>query len=367
MDKPIDRLKKLIENGTTKDLNLLYQRAESSGVLNKKDIMKVWYGITPLKWCDATFIDNMLALFEDSPVVTVKREDLLAWQDNKTRFLSSGIVPNGALSRAESLLKSFEKLEIENDCDFGELDTKTIAEFISGLGNYNRSYIKTQVVTINAYLKWRMETGLAVHGTAINPIQLDDIDIEEAIKKQCYSGPDAVVEHVGSYLPLNDGYLAPMAATLAWMGFETRPAVALLNTDVDLAAQTIAGVQIPTEMLDIVRSYMVTTDVTRANAGIRQMYLEDLGYLLKRVVMSPKETAVTPSIIANALCPIKMSYKDIWFSGRYFSMWKIEKERRLTTEDVVSIWGIKGNKSFVNATMNERLSEFQSYKQVFFF
>lgn len=362
----LDQIQKIIEDGDPEILQKLYRETSCSTLIKQQDIMKIWYGITPLSKCSDAVLNliSEILLGETSGLTTAIAEDREAFMDDPG-------VPDATKKRCKSMFSIFRPYEAKLQQDFAVMDKENAVSMLEKMGTYNVSYMRSNLYALNTYCQWRVKAGRPVNDIWLNGqgISVQDIDFTTAMIEKCYADPSMLVSKIESACSLYGGYAAPVIAALIWMGFDREEIIKIKNDEVNMTDHTVRGIPIPYPFLRIINQYLCTSDVERPiSSGTRKMYLEDIGYLLKRVVTAPNGKPATIGYISTALSMSDLSYRDIQSSSRYYQMMLIEdqEKRRITRADVMAIWQMKVDRKQTMLSFSDRIIEYQFWRKVFY-
>lgn len=361
----LDQIQKIIEDGDPEILQKLYRETSGSTLVKQQDIMKIWYGITPLSKCS----DAVLNLLSEI-LLCEKAEFPAEIVEDRQAFMDDPNVSKSAKTRCKSMFSMFRPYEAKLQQDFALMEKSDAVPMLENMGTYNVGYMRANLYSLNMYCQWRVQTGRPVNDIWLNGqgITVQDIDFSVAMREKCYADPSMLVSKIESSCSLYGGYAAPVIAALIWMGFDRDEITKIKNDEVNLVDQTVRGVPIPYAFRRIMDQYLGTSEVERPTyTGTRKMYLEDIGYLLKRVVTAPNGKPATIGYISTALSMSDLSYKDIQCSSRYYQMMMIEEQekRKITQADVMEIWQMKIDQKQPMVGFGDHIVEYQFWRNVF--
>lgn len=354
----LQQIEAIVIKGDPDVLQDLYRKTQQSMHLTQSDIMKVWYGAKSLDSCSNEQLSELAAVLG-----IVSEENVALRGGVKSDFIAS--LGDAAQVKTKVFFENMKNAENAHGCDLACMSKETLCEAISSLGYYNRGNARQAVVyPLNLYIKWRKEQGMQnAPFWDTESITIEDIDISDAIRKKCVGSPEELFIKLKDAFPLDDGYMAPPALVLAWLGFTVPEMIDIEQGEVMNMSNTLRGRPVPPILRRILLGYARTVEVKRDNRTANY-YLEDIGYYLKRVTVKPNGKRIAPHNVFNAVNLAGIpNVQDVMMSGHYYRLAEREKESRITLEDVVAEFGLQGRNWKTLAL--DRLTELQVFKSVF--
>lgn len=352
-------IKKVFQQADPGVLQKLYREFKDSTVLKQDDITFLWYGIKDVSRCDSEQIQALAeALSSARPEIT----------ETKERFYET-LSPSVAYE-TQSYLKLFAEAELYYNCDVAEFDRSQLKSAIEEQQMYNKASIRRCILALRRHCAWRKKNGYPVNTMwTSNPFSADEVDIAPGLRAKCCGSPEELYQHLNHKIPLYDGYLAPVAAVLSWVGFQVSDMVDIRNEEVSDDGSSVRDIEVPECLRQILSSYKQVEEVERVSGpgGSRVLIAENIGYFLKRQSDIPTGKRLERFAISNAaqLADI-FSPKDIRMSGMYYRMYLREMDREkgpVTIKEIAEIFKIGATN--MSALVRDRLSEFMRYKDVF--
>lgn len=362
----IKALKNIISAGDPSVLQKLYSLSEGHG-LTRQEIMKVWYGLTSVSSLDEAELGTLYTL-------AARASETFDSSDRKERYFSE----SGVSKNIERILRAlFTRLKLSERKlrkDVSEFSHDELCNAISKSGAYRIRNLRTEISPLNAYLKWCSEQDFGVHQDwkDAKTIKVEDIDIKYGMKEYCVGSPRELLFKIGADMPLDDGYIVPVAACLIWMGFELDEIVTIRDEEFDFIKGKIRERKIPREFSLVLWSATQRKVVTRPNTrGVPTQYdVVNNGFLLKKNKSAGRhsDSPVKVKTIQDSLVLAGIRQSDIVASSMYYTMLEYEMRGTLHIDAVAKICKIENkNPAGLKLAIQDRLTEFQAFKSVFFF
>lgn len=165
-------------------------------------------------------------------------------------------------------------------------------EYGKDLAQFNRNEVialmnaqeLTNPLTIKSYLNVIRNYQIAMDEMdmelALKPVSKYDVDLASALKKHFYCSYDQLLADIEKGIAIDEGFPAPAALTLAWIGMPTPEVFDLESENVDLKSGMISrfpkrdlvfGEREP-KALKVLRSYVNTTQAYRTRNSTYQVY-----------------------------------------------------------------------------------------------
>lgn len=377
----IAAIKKVIARDEDPVLQELFMNVEILEVLSRRDIFDIWYGMKSLDSYDDSVLELMTILLRadvDAELKKLTKEKekkeetrplakILPFRqaDRKSEFLSDPSLSALVIQQTTKNFKEFEEYEALLGKDIADM---TKEEFIAGVERReicNRETLRNLLFKTNKYLRWCRQNG---YSSQSYKISVDDIDLVEAMRKGMISSPETLVQKLDKCCILNDGYVAPVCACLAWMGLDVDEMVKIKNEDYNPELHRIRDREIPEAFREIFRDYSGKTEVIRDRGPVRvRMRLENAGLFLKRV--SPFNDKIPRALpkgyVSIALVDLDLRCRDIQYSGRYYELMELEKQRAISMDDVADVFGISESRTNRHVIVNDRYLEYIAFKKAF--
>lgn len=362
----VKALKNIISVGDPSVLQKLYSLSEGHG-LTQRDIMKVWYGLTSISSLDEAELDTLYLL-------ATRASEMFDSSSRKERYFSEAGISKNIERILRALFARIQLSERKMRRDISEFSYDELCNAVSRSGAYRIRNLRTEISALNAYLKWCAEQDFHVHSDweAEKAVKVEDIDIKYGMKEYCVGSPRELLFKIGENMPLDDGYIAPIAACLIWMGFELDEIVTIKDEEFDFVKGEIRGRKIPREFSSVLWSATQCRVVTRPNTrGVPTQYdVVNNGLLLKknRSAGRHSDSAVKVKTIQDSLVLAGIRMSDIVASSMYYTMLEHEMRGTLHIDTVAKICKIENNNpAGRKLAIQDRLMEFQAFKSVFFF
>lgn len=337
-------------------LRELIAKLKGSPNIKEADVPRLWYGLLPLSKLEAEALEEVAVALgaPPTPIEDVKQ----AFIDDQTR--STGLI-------YKSVFSSCKAAELSNGCDVAEFSREAVLNMIHELQMYNRASLRKILSCLKVYAGWRREKELPTAEFWINaPIDIDELDLTAGMKAKCVGSPADLFQILNNRLPLNEGYLAPVAAVLAWSGFTLAEMVEIKQDEVSDDGRLVRGVEIAPELAPILQAYKPLDAVTRERLTVQTFVMENLGYFLKRLSLRPTGKRVDRMGISNAIQAAKIpTVVDLVSSGRYYKLYLMETNgQRVTGEQIADIFRIKRKNDKFG--IEDRMFEFMAFKDAFY-
>lgn len=364
----IDMIQEIIQTGNPDVLQRLYSVADD--VMTQRQIMKLWYGITPISRCTTGQIDWLSKhLLNRAPISDGVSEI-------RQRFIDEEGLSVASKRNAKLLFTKMAPFEMKAGCDFALFPPEDLYKALGDIGIYSRAYLRILLSGASKYMQWLREHGHPIHADwGPKPkFQIDRIDLSGAMAQCCFRDPMDLYSRLSRYVPMDNGYMGPMVALLSWMRFETSELASLRNEDVNLEEGTIRGRKVPEVFMPALRSYMSLSIVTRptysgaydSTGRVKTMHLVDIGFFLKRVAAADDRRPIAALMCVRMLDAIGIQHQDIVNSAKYYEMWELDQRGALNVDEIARIWGMPAKRSS-DTVVYDRLSEFQVFRQVFYY
>ena len=304
-------------------------------------------------------------------------------QEIKERFLNESF--KNIMSSRDGFRKS-EQLEIRTGKDIAEMTKEEAIETISAMDIREDSSLRSTLVSFKNYVKWCKDnsvfTNIPVGFIDIKPT---DINLSEGIKDILFKNEFDFLSTLKSLREFDQGYPEPPTLCLIWLGLKAKEVIALKDSNINMKAQTVT-----------INDEVVISGFSEAIAEVLQQYIDckvaerdhrtgwrqvikdySTDYFLKR--MLPRGhlefgKPYGPSQISSSINrlntkledngePARLKPDNVWNSGRYNTLWEIEKtginitspENRKIVEKV-----FRYSKSYYNA-----IRMYKAYKEAF--
>lgn len=358
-EKAIDTISQLIDRQDNEILQSIYRQIKNTSVLTTTTVLKIWNRIESLGSLDDTELDELLKLC----LSECKLGDYANYcveidtSPIKKRYIDTIGGAKAKIAVMQFLELFTEIIESVYHKDLCQLSYDEAVEGLSRLPNLNAMTLRKALTVARGYCKYCIDNG-EFKGKAINSfkdISIEDVPIDTWVLKHIAKDPMDLVFRIQNIIPINCGYIAPIALVLAWMKFSLDECIRIKIKDVNIFDKTICGISIPEAMVPIVVSY---TNVSCDNES---------NFLLKKTQGRKKGAPYNKINVTSALNVMNgFSYGNAMMSSALFDLYKKENELgKVTEQDFVECFKLNPGTTSFRSYLKDKQRLYGVYKRIY--
>lgn len=350
---------KIISEKDDNVLQNMYRHFKDAGAIPQEEILKLWHGFTSVDTLKDKEIEELLQ-FCLSTSASNEYQDFLIEVDTspiKIKYIDS--IKNKKTQYAvRQYLEVFtEKIESVYHKDLCQLSKKEALNGLSNLPNASVASLRQALTVARGYCNWCIENH-EFDGQANNifkRIKVGDIPLEPWIKDNVVKDANELMARIENTIPINQGFVAPVAAALAWMGFDIETSTQLKNADVNIFDRNINGKKIPQELLPVFVSYSNSSDTDLDDPYLKRKRKKD-----KKIPFRNVDISNIMKVFGS------LNYGNIMLSSSLFALYEIEKKKgAVSQEDYVAIFGLNTSATSFLSYLKDKKRLYEAYKSVY--
>lgn len=359
-EKAKDTISGLIEFQDNEILQKIYRQISGTGALSTSTVLKVWNKIEPLDSLDDVELDELLKLClaasgigdYESYCVEIDTSPI------KRGYIETIDGPKAKVAAMQFLELFTEVIESVYHKDLCQLSYDEAVEGLSRLPNLNAMTLRKALTVARGYCKYCVDNG-EFKGKAINSfkaISVEDVPIDTWVMRHIAKDPVDLIARIENVIPIDGGYVAPVALVLAWMKFSLDECVNVREKDVDLFHKTICDKLIPEELIPIVVSY--------ANGTFDG---NDDSSFFKKTQKRKKGAPYDKANIATALKVMNgFSFGNAVMSSTLYDLYKMETDSgKVTKQDIINGFNLNPNTTSFNSYLKDKQRLYSAYKKIY--
>lgn len=358
-ENAIRAIQSVIDEQDNDLLQRIYQDEALGKVLDQADIFKMWHGFLKVEDLPDYVLSGLVdflrfndpTLFEYIDYTYLIQEYLETIENEKTQYQTKMRLLRVVKGASAMFGKDLPEISKEEAIDIAE----------AMMEDTSPATIYRNLLCAKNFCAWCIEN--QKYPDAQNNFKkLPKISMESWVKRKLVKDDIDLLLKMKAVVPFNEGYAGPVLLALAWLGFSRTEVLQIKNEDVNLLHKTVCGVAISEPLWDIFLQYEGGEHIVTLGQSHVAWKQEDLGYYIKRSVLTPMGKPFDDLALAKATLQVGYTFENIALSKHLYNIYQQE----ISTGETPSATQLSSELNVSETTVKQSYIEmYRVYKSLF--